>query len=156
VLASRSASSLDGHARPCAQPLSCDLATPEELRGEALFFGKAKCGSCHAGFGFTDWQFHNIKVERFYEPRLINGMLATADGPVTLPRCAPWCRRGRGSAEPICSRVWSRCRGRMPHGARGEDALRVPLSNPPPRIQKGLPQAHGASARAVRELMHGR
>jgi cytochrome c peroxidase len=25
---------------------------------------------------------HNLEVERFYEPRLINGMMASADGPI--------------------------------------------------------------------------
>jgi cytochrome c peroxidase len=25
---------------------------------------------------------HDLKVERFYEPQLINGMLASADGPI--------------------------------------------------------------------------
>ena len=34
--------------------------TPKELRGEALFFGKARCSSCHAGPNFTDERFHNI------------------------------------------------------------------------------------------------
>ena len=62
--------------------LLADLATPEELRGEALFFGKAKCGSCHQAPYYTDDTMHDLKVERFYEPRLINGMLASADGPI--------------------------------------------------------------------------
>lgn len=62
--------------------LIADLATPEELRGEALFFGKAKCGSCHEAPYYTDDTMHDLKVERFYEPQLINGMLASADGPI--------------------------------------------------------------------------
>jgi cytochrome c peroxidase len=29
---------------------------------------------------------HNLKVERFYQPRMINGMMASADGPIkTFP-----------------------------------------------------------------------
>lgn len=29
---------------------------------------------------------HNLKVERFYEPRMINGRMASADGPIkTFP-----------------------------------------------------------------------
>jgi cytochrome c peroxidase len=29
---------------------------------------------------------HNLKVERFYKPRMINGMMASADGPIkTFP-----------------------------------------------------------------------
>jgi cytochrome c peroxidase len=62
--------------------LIADLATPEELRGEALFFGKAKCSSCHEAPYYTDDTMHDLKVERFYEPQLINGMLANADGPI--------------------------------------------------------------------------
>ncbi len=61
-------------------------ATKEELRGESLFYTKAQCGDCHNGPHFTDLTMHDLKVERFYEPRLINGMLATADGPIkTFP-----------------------------------------------------------------------
>ncbi|MGH8086220.1 MAG: hypothetical protein ACREPV_13260 [Lysobacter sp.] len=62
------------------------LATESELRGEALFFGKAKCSSCHAPPYYTDNLMHNLRMERFYEPRMINGMMATADGPIkTFP-----------------------------------------------------------------------
>lgn len=57
-------------------------ATAEELKGEELFFGKAKCGDCHGGAFYTDHAMHDLKVERFYEPRMINGMRATADGPI--------------------------------------------------------------------------
>lgn len=31
-------------------------------RGRALFFGKARCNSCHVGDNFTDNQFHNLGV----------------------------------------------------------------------------------------------
>ncbi len=30
--------------------------------GRALFFGKARCNSCHVGDNFTDNQFHNLGV----------------------------------------------------------------------------------------------
>jgi cytochrome c peroxidase len=30
--------------------------------GWELYRSKAKCGSCHAGFALTDWQFHNIGI----------------------------------------------------------------------------------------------
>jgi cytochrome c peroxidase len=58
------------------------LATPEELRGQELFFGKAQCGTCHSGPYYTDQTMHDLQLERFYEPTLINGMLATAEGPI--------------------------------------------------------------------------
>lgn len=61
-------------------------ANASELRGQTLFFGKAKCGVCHSGPYFTDNSMHNLQVERFYKPRLINGMMASADGPIkTFP-----------------------------------------------------------------------
>jgi len=44
-------------------------ATPAELRGEALFRGKARCATCHAGEYFTDNLSHDLRVERFYDGR---------------------------------------------------------------------------------------
>ncbi len=62
------------------------LATEAELRGEALFFGKAQCGTCHPAPYYTDNLMHNLRVERFYEPQEINGRTASADGPIkTFP-----------------------------------------------------------------------
>jgi cytochrome c peroxidase len=63
-----------------------EKATEAERRGEELFFGKAKCASCHHAPYYTDNLMHNLKVERFYKPRMINGMMASADGPIkTFP-----------------------------------------------------------------------
>lgn len=59
-----------------------EKSTESELRGEALFVGKAKCGSCHSGAYFTDNLMHNLKTERFFEPKMINGRMASADGPI--------------------------------------------------------------------------
>ena len=62
------------------------LASESELRGQAIFFGKAKCGSCHQAPYYTDNSMHNLKVERFFKPRMINGRMASADGPIkTFP-----------------------------------------------------------------------
>jgi cytochrome c peroxidase len=36
--------------------------SPEAQRGLALFEGKARCVTCHAGFNFTDESFHNLGV----------------------------------------------------------------------------------------------
>ena len=44
-------------------------ATEQELRGEALFWGKAQCGTCHGGPAFTDDYMHDLQVERFYVGR---------------------------------------------------------------------------------------
>jgi len=57
-------------------------ATEQELRGEELFYGKAQCGDCHTGSFYTDNSMHDLAVERFYDERLINGRLASADGPI--------------------------------------------------------------------------
>ena len=66
--------------------LDRDLATAEELAGEKLFYGKARCSECHAAPYYTDNLMHNLRVERFYEPVVINDRLALADGPIkTFP-----------------------------------------------------------------------
>ena len=56
-------------------------ATAQELRGEALFNGKAQCAACHGAPDFLDQSMHDLGVERFFTPRRINGMLATDQGP---------------------------------------------------------------------------
>lgn len=61
-------------------------ATEAELRGEAVFFGKARCSECHVPPFYTDNLMHDLKVERFYEPQMINGRWAEIDGPIkTFP-----------------------------------------------------------------------
>jgi cytochrome c peroxidase len=47
-----------------------EKATAAELRGEALFHGRALCSRCHpAASHFTDNTMHDLKVERFYPGR---------------------------------------------------------------------------------------
>jgi cytochrome c peroxidase len=61
-------------------------ATPAELRGQAIFFGKGNCASCHTPPYYTDNLMHNLRTERFYKPVMINGRMASADGPIkTFP-----------------------------------------------------------------------
>ncbi|KTD11673.1 cytochrome c Hsc [Legionella gratiana] len=61
-------------------------ATPAELRGQELFFGKAKCATCHVPPYYTDNTMHNLQTEKFYKPQTINGMRAVGDGPIkTFP-----------------------------------------------------------------------
>jgi cytochrome c peroxidase len=57
-------------------------ATQQELLGEKVFYGKGRCAQCHAPPSFMDQQMHDLKVERFYKPSLINGQLNGADGPI--------------------------------------------------------------------------
>jgi cytochrome c peroxidase len=66
--------------------LDPNKATKEELLGQDVFFGKAKCSACHQAPYYTDNLMHNLKSERFYKPKMINGMMASADGPIkTFP-----------------------------------------------------------------------
>jgi cytochrome c peroxidase len=61
-------------------------ATPAELRGQEIFFGKSRCAECHPAPYYTDNQMHNLKAERFFKPQMVNGRLASADGPIkTFP-----------------------------------------------------------------------
>ena len=61
-------------------------ATASEMRGEALFFGKAECSSCHNGPIYSDNFMHNLKTERFYTPRTIRDHTMVGDGPIkTFP-----------------------------------------------------------------------
>lgn len=66
--------------------LDPDKATDAEKRGEALFFGKAQCSTCHPAPYYTDNLMHNLRAERFYKPQDVNGRMASADGPIkTFP-----------------------------------------------------------------------
>jgi len=70
---------IDGRVNP-------QKATASEKRGQILFFGKAACAECHQPPYYTDNSMHNLHVERFYTPRMINGRMASADGPIkTFP-----------------------------------------------------------------------
>ena len=45
--------------------LDSTRATPNELRGEQIFFGKGQCATCHPAPAYLDHQMHDLKVERF-------------------------------------------------------------------------------------------
>jgi cytochrome c peroxidase len=59
---------LTGHLDPAK-------ATPAELRGEKLFFGKAQCAVCHPAPFYLDNQMHDLHVERFLKHE-------AGDGPI--------------------------------------------------------------------------
>lgn len=63
------------------------LATPQELRGEKLFFGKGRCADCHAPPIFSDNFMHDLQAERFYhEDEMVNGRKMSDGGPTkTFP-----------------------------------------------------------------------
>ena len=66
--------------------LDPEKATQSELRGEKIFFEKGKCSICHPSPYYTDNLMHNLKAERFYKPKMVNGRMASADGPIkTFP-----------------------------------------------------------------------
>jgi hypothetical protein len=44
-------------------------ATESELRGEKLFFGRAKCSECHMAPYFLDDRMHDLRIEEFYRGR---------------------------------------------------------------------------------------
>ncbi len=57
-----------------------------EMKGQKLFFGKARCAECHPAPYYTDNLMHDLKVDRFYKPQEINGLVATKQGPIkTFP-----------------------------------------------------------------------
>jgi cytochrome c peroxidase len=61
-------------------------ASEAELRGQDIFFGKAQCAACHVPPYYTDNLMHNLKAERFFKPQMVNGRMASADGPIkTFP-----------------------------------------------------------------------
>ncbi len=61
-------------------------ADDSELRGEKIFHGKAQCAYRHASPYYTDGLMHNLKAERFFKPQMVNGRMASSDGPIkTFP-----------------------------------------------------------------------
>jgi cytochrome c peroxidase len=61
-------------------------ASQSEKNGQEVFFGKGQCAVCHVPPYYTDNLMHNLRAERFYKPRMINGAMASADGPIkTFP-----------------------------------------------------------------------
>lgn len=62
--------------------LVASLSSRAERRGQTLFFGKARCATCHVPPYYLDNTMHDLALERFYEPRMINGIMATAEGPI--------------------------------------------------------------------------
>ncbi|HWB13614.1 MAG TPA: cytochrome B6 [Pirellulales bacterium] len=61
---------LTGHLDP-------DKATPAELRGEKLFFGKAQCSVCHPAPFYLDNNMHDLHVERFLKDEAGDGPIKT-------------------------------------------------------------------------------
>lgn len=62
--------------------LDPSLASAQELEGEALFLGKARCGECHPPPAFLDDRLHDLQVQRFYEPSTLLDQHDAAVGPI--------------------------------------------------------------------------
>lgn len=61
-------------------------ASAAEMRGQALFFGKAQCSTCHTAPYYTDNSMHDLQTGRFFEPRMIRNHMAVTDGKIkTFP-----------------------------------------------------------------------
>jgi cytochrome c peroxidase len=61
-------------------------ATPAEMRGQAVFFGKGQCASCHQPPYYTDNLVHDLKTERFFKPEMVNYAMEVGDGKIkTFP-----------------------------------------------------------------------
>src|SRR5262249_9591298 len=64
--------------------LNPKLATKSELRGQDLFFNKARCATCHPAPYYTDHLMHNLQADRFYKQGMSvdSGDMRAGDGPI--------------------------------------------------------------------------
>jgi cytochrome c peroxidase len=62
---------------PVTGRLDPSRATQSEIRGEQVFFGKGRCGSCHAAPFYLDNQMHDLHLERFMKDELGDGPIKT-------------------------------------------------------------------------------
>ena len=61
-------------------------ASPAEMRGQTIFFGKGQCASCHQPPYYTDNLMHDLKTERFFKPEMVNYVMEVGDGKIkTFP-----------------------------------------------------------------------
>jgi cytochrome c peroxidase len=63
-------------------------ATPAEMRGQDIFFGKGQCASCHQPPYYTDNQMHDLGTERFFKPEMVNYAMEVGDGKIKTFACA--------------------------------------------------------------------
>jgi cytochrome c peroxidase len=62
---------------PATGRLDRTKATESEIRGEEVFFGKAKCASCHPAPFYLDHQMHDLQVDRFLKSEPGDGPIKT-------------------------------------------------------------------------------
>ncbi len=57
-------------------------ATEQEMLGQKIFFGKGQCDVCHPAPFYLDDRMHDLHLERFYEPEMVNGQYSMPDGAI--------------------------------------------------------------------------
>lgn len=62
--------------------LDAEKASELEMQGQELFFGKAQCSACHPAPHYLDNLMHDLHLERFYEPKMVNGHYDHPAGPI--------------------------------------------------------------------------
>lgn len=62
--------------------LDASRASELELRGESLFFGKARCAECHPAPFYLDNRMHDLQLGRFYRPETVRGQNNLASGAI--------------------------------------------------------------------------
>jgi cytochrome c peroxidase len=59
------------------------LATDMEKLGEKVFWEKGQCATCHVPvMAFMDNNMHDLRLERFFKPQVINDQAIHGDGPM--------------------------------------------------------------------------
>src|ERR1700738_1235014 len=54
-------------------------ATQAEMHGQEVFFGKGQCATCHQPPFYTDNLMHDLKLERFFKPEMVNSAMMVGD-----------------------------------------------------------------------------
>jgi cytochrome c peroxidase len=62
---------------PMTGRLDRSRATPSEIRGEQVFFGKGQCAACHPAPVYLDNQMHDLHLERFLKDDPGDGPMKT-------------------------------------------------------------------------------
>jgi len=57
-------------------------ATVQELKGQELFFGKAKCAECHQARFYLDNKMHVLQVQQFCKPVTVRNHYDVAAGTI--------------------------------------------------------------------------
>ncbi|MFO0845446.1 MAG: cytochrome B6 [Gemmataceae bacterium] len=117
-------------------------ADSPQMKGQELFFGKAKCSVCHPAPYYTDNLMHDLQVERFYPKQSYNGLVATKQGPIkTFPlrgikESPPYLHDGRLPTLEDTVEFFNLIleTGLSPEGEEGHGRLPAAVVAPPPSV----------------------